>query len=82
VYVVTEDQTVAVRAVGVGAAQDDDLSIDSGLSPGEVVVVDGTEKLREGSKVEVRNQKGVPAKPTDAPVSPAGTDKPKRGASL
>jgi membrane fusion protein, multidrug efflux system len=82
VYVVNEDQTVAVRAVGVGAAQDDDLSIDSGLSPGEVVVVDGTEKLREGSKVEVRNQKGVPAKPTDAPVSPAGTDKPKRGASL
>ncbi|MEQ1628126.1 MAG: MdtA/MuxA family multidrug efflux RND transporter periplasmic adaptor subunit [Nitrospira sp.] len=81
VYVVKEDQTVAVRAVGVGAAQGDDLSIDSGLAPDDIVVVDGTEKLREGSKVEVRNQKGAPAKTTDAPVPPAGTDKPKRGAS-
>lgn len=81
VYVVKEDQTVAVRAVGVGAAQGDDLSIDTGLTPDDVVVVDGTEKLREGSKVEVRNQKGAPAKPTDAPVPPAGTERPKRGAS-
>lgn len=81
VYVVKEDQTVAVRAVGVGAAQGDDLSIDTGLAPDDVVVVDGTEKLREGSKVEVRNQKGAPAKPTDAPVPPAGTERPKRGAS-
>lgn len=80
-YVVKEDQTVAVRPVGAGVAQGDDLSIDSGLSPGEVVVVDGTEKLREGSKVEIRNQKGAPAKSTDAPVPPAGADKPKRGAS-
>ena len=80
-YVVKEDQTVAVRPVGAGAAQGDDLSIDSGLSPGEVVVVDGTEKLREGSKVEIRNQKGAPAKSPDGPVPPAGTEKPKRGAS-
>jgi multidrug efflux system membrane fusion protein len=81
VYVVKEDQTVAVRAVGVGAAQGDDLSIDSGLVPDDIVVVDGTEKLREGSKVEVRNQKGAPAKTTEAPALPAGTGKPKRGAS-
>jgi multidrug efflux system membrane fusion protein len=80
-YVVKEDQTVAVRPVGAGAAQGDDLSIDSGLSPGEVVVVDGTEKLREGSKVEIRNQKGAPAKSPDAPAPPAGAEKPKRGAS-
>lgn len=82
-YVVKDDQTVSVRPVGAGTAQGDDLSIDSGLSPGEVVVVDGTEKLREGSKVEVRNQKGAPGKPADAPsgAPPAGTEKPKRGAT-
>ena len=82
-YVVKEDQTVSVRPVGAGTAQGDDLSIDSGLSPGEVVVVDGTEKLREGSKVEVRNQKGAPGKPADAPsgAPPAGAEKPKRGAT-
>ena len=77
VYVVKEDQTVAVRSVAVGAAHGDDASISSGLSPDELVVVDGTEKLREGSKVEIRNQGDKPARDTDAP--PAGADKPQRG---
>lgn len=77
VYVVKEDRTVAVRSVAVGAAHGDDASISSGLSPDELVVVDGTEKLREGSKVEVRNQGDQPAKETDAP--PAGADTPRRG---
>jgi multidrug efflux system membrane fusion protein len=77
VYVVKEDQTVAVRSVAVGAAHGDDASISSGLSPDELVVVDGTEKLREGSKVEIRNQGDKPARDTDAP--PAGADKPQQG---
>lgn len=80
VYVVKEDQTVAVRPVSVGASHDEDASISSGLSPDEMVVVDGTEKLREGSKVEIRNQKSQPARNADVP--PAGTDKPRRGAPL
>lgn len=54
VYTVKEDQTVGVRPVTVGATQGEEASIDAGLSPGELVVVDGTEKLREGSKVDVR----------------------------
>jgi multidrug efflux system membrane fusion protein len=77
VYVVKEDQTVAVRSVAVGAAHGDDASISSGLSSDELVVVDGTEKLREGSKVEIRNQGDKPARDTEAP--PAGADKPQRG---
>jgi multidrug efflux system membrane fusion protein len=56
VYVVKEDRTVTVRPVTVGVAHGDDASISSGLAPDEVVVVDGTEKLREGSKVEVRKR--------------------------
>jgi multidrug efflux system membrane fusion protein len=54
VYVVNTDQTVGVRAVSVGPTQGDEASINTGLSPEELVVVDGTEKLREGSKVEVQ----------------------------
>lgn len=77
VYVVKEDQTVTVRSVTIGAAHGDDASISSGLSPDELVVVDGTEKLREGSKVEVRNQGDKPAKDPD--TLPAGADKPQRG---
>jgi len=77
VYVVKDDQTVAVRSVAVGTTQGEDASISSGLSPDEMVVVDGTEKLREGSKVEVRNQNGKPVKGSEAP--PAGPENSPQG---
>ncbi len=77
VYVVNADQTVGVRTVTVGVTHGEDASIDQGLSPDELVVVDGTEKLREGSKVEVRNQSGEPSKGTDQP--PKGADTPRKG---
>ncbi len=56
VYVVKADQTVGVRAVTSGVTHGDEASIDAGLSPGELVVVDGVDKLREGSRVEVQVQ--------------------------
>jgi multidrug efflux system membrane fusion protein len=60
VYVVKDDQTVEVRPVTVSVTQADQASIDKGLAPDERVVIDGTEKLREGSKVDVR----APGEPT------------------
>jgi multidrug efflux system membrane fusion protein len=54
VYVVKQDQTVDVRPVGVGVTHAEESAIETGLAPAEVVVIDGTEKLREGTKVEVR----------------------------
>lgn len=69
VYVVKEDKTVAVRPVTVGVTQGDDASISSGLTPEELVVVDGTEKLREGSKVEVRNRNQKPGQTATPPVA-------------
>ena len=54
VYVVKPDQTVDVRPVTVGPASGDNASIETGLSAGESVVVDGVDKLRAGSKVQVR----------------------------
>jgi len=56
VYMVKADQTVTVRMVGVGPAEGDDVSIDEGLSPGDLVVVEGADRLREGSKVELQGQ--------------------------
>jgi multidrug efflux system membrane fusion protein len=55
VYVVKQDQTVGMRPVKPGPAQADESSIESGIAPGEVVVVDGADKLRDGAKIEVQS---------------------------
>jgi len=56
VYVVKADRTATVRAVTVGEIQGGEALISSGLSPGELVVVDGAERLREGTRVDLRPQ--------------------------
>jgi multidrug efflux system membrane fusion protein len=53
VYVVKPDQTVAVRTVKPGTVDGQRMAIAEGLAPGEVVVIDGTDRLREGARVEV-----------------------------
>lgn len=77
VYVVREDQTVAVRPVVLGTAEGEQTSIESGLSPGELAVVDGAEKLREGSTVDIRNNEALPARGPEAP--PVSSDKLEQG---
>jgi multidrug efflux system membrane fusion protein len=54
VYVVRPDRTVAVRQVGVGVTDGDDVSIERGLTVGEQVVVEGAERLRDGVGIELR----------------------------
>ena len=54
VYAVNpEAKTVSVRKVRLGPAQGDTVSVESGLEPGTLVVVDGADKLREGAAVEL-----------------------------
>jgi multidrug efflux system membrane fusion protein len=57
VYVVQNDDTVAVRDVKVGLTEGTDVSIDSGIQPGDRVVIDGAEKLTEGTKVSLRQER-------------------------
>lgn len=56
VYVVKEDQTVDVRQVTIGTTEGNDAAIESGLSDSEQVVVDGMDKLRAGSKVQIASK--------------------------
>ncbi len=51
VYVVTPGQTAQARNVRVGVSEGGDTSIDDGISPGDVVVVDGADSLRDGMPV-------------------------------
>src|SRR5262249_14326834 len=60
VYALKPDQTVEVRQVKVGTIEGDTASIDSGVSEGDPVVVDGVDKLRAGSKVHVTSGPGGP----------------------
>jgi multidrug efflux system membrane fusion protein len=54
VYVVKGDKTVELRQVRPGASHEGATFIEAGLKAGELVVVDGAERLRSGSKVEVK----------------------------
>jgi len=54
VYVVKDDSTVEMRNVVVGPSEGDEVVMDKGLAPGEVVVIEGVDKLQRGMKVAAR----------------------------
>jgi membrane fusion protein, multidrug efflux system len=62
VYVVKADNTVEVRPVVAGPSEGAETSVERGLSPGEVVVTDGLDKLQKGTRVTVRRDKAPDTK--------------------
>ena len=58
VYVVKDDGTVEIRPVTTGPTEGTNTAIEKGLAAGEVVVTDGVDRIREGSKVEVTQPGG------------------------
>ncbi|WP_296224244.1 MdtA/MuxA family multidrug efflux RND transporter periplasmic adaptor subunit [Ralstonia sp. UBA689] len=61
VYIVGEDSKVMLRVVKLGVTEGDRVSVAQGLQPGERVVIDGADKLRDGSPVEVIQPGAGPA---------------------
>jgi multidrug efflux system membrane fusion protein len=53
VYVINANDTVSVRPVKLGATDGGYEAVLSGLQPGERVVTDGTDRLRDGVKVTI-----------------------------
>lgn len=53
VYVVEPNDTVELRNVVTGPTDGSNMAISSGLRPGEIVVTDGADQLRNGSKVRL-----------------------------
>jgi multidrug efflux system membrane fusion protein len=53
VYVVQPDNTVTVRPVKLGPVDGERTSIASGLQTGERVVIDGSDRLKEGAKITI-----------------------------
>jgi len=54
VYVVKDDGAVEIRYVVVGPSEGEAVAIEQGLTPGEVVVIEGVDKLQRGTIVAAR----------------------------
>src|ERR1700738_929294 len=63
VYVINADNRVSVRLVDIGPTDGPMAAVNSGVSVGERVVVDGTDRLRDGARVI------MPAAPSQAPAA-------------
>jgi multidrug efflux system membrane fusion protein len=59
-WTVAADGAVGLHVLRLGASDGDRIQVLDGLSPGDRVVVDGTDKLKEGAHVEVI-EPGAPA---------------------
>ncbi|MBD9360450.1 MdtA/MuxA family multidrug efflux RND transporter periplasmic adaptor subunit [Methylomonas sp. EbB] len=53
VYLVKDDNTISVKRIKVGPADGETVAIPEGIAANEKLVVDGADKLREGSQVKV-----------------------------
>jgi multidrug efflux system membrane fusion protein len=79
VYVIGTDQTVTVRPVEAVSPAGDLAVVDKGLSEGEMVVADGQNQLRPGSKVSVRESGAQGGGRGGGAGKPSGADKPGGG---
>ena len=68
VYLINADNTVSVRPVQLGVTDGERVEVISGLAPGERIVIDGADKLRDGAKINVRSEADA-TPPTDAAKS-------------
>lgn len=55
VFILNSNRTVSMRPVKPGPSQGDEISLKEGVAAGEQVIVEGTERLREGSRVEPKD---------------------------
>jgi multidrug efflux system membrane fusion protein len=74
-YVVKPDSTVDIRPVDVALTEGDEAAIRKGVSAGEVVVVEGVDKLQPGTKVAV----GAPG--ASAPRGGGSREAPREGSA-
>jgi multidrug efflux system membrane fusion protein len=61
VWVVDDDRKVALRVVKPGPSEGDVVAVETGLEGGEAIVVEGVDRLREGSTVVTSERGGGPA---------------------
>jgi RND family efflux transporter MFP subunit len=73
VAVVGDGNKVSIRSVKVGDRSGENWIIQDGVKPGEMVIVEGVQKVREGSVVKPKEQAARPD--ADAPGATPATAK-------
>jgi multidrug efflux system membrane fusion protein len=76
VYVVNPDDTVSVQTVTTGTTDGTNTVITKGVKPGDVVVTDGVDRLKDGSKITIA---GPAPSSIPAPSGEAGAKGKKGG---
>jgi multidrug efflux system membrane fusion protein len=59
-YVVKEDQTAELRPVTIKTTEGNDVALESGVAAGEMVVLEGMDKIQDGSRVDVQTPGQTP----------------------
>jgi len=72
VYVVNADDTVSLRKMSPGPPSGDLVSVKDGVRPGEKVVIDGLDKLRDGARVALIADNARGAASPGTPAQPSG----------
>ena len=72
VFVVKPDDTVTLRTVKLGPSEGELTAVDSGVAAGDRVVIDGTDRLREGVKVAPTTREAAQAAVAAPPPAKRG----------
>jgi multidrug efflux system membrane fusion protein len=76
VYLVKPDDTVAAQPVSLGPSDNQRVSVKTGLEPGQAVVTDGADRLKDGAKVRLAGAGRPDAGPAgESGKAPATADK-------
>jgi len=78
VYVVQDANTVKIQTVTLAQTAANTVGLSAGLNPGDVVVVDGQDKLQDGSKVSTSVAPAAPPSPQNADVTPTQPGNPQQ----
>jgi multidrug efflux system membrane fusion protein len=73
VYVVKPDNTVTAQAVTLGPDDGEKVAVTKGLDPGQILVTDGADRLKDGAKVDIVPPAGqTPGQPGQNPPKTHG----------
>ncbi|QMV61114.1 MdtA/MuxA family multidrug efflux RND transporter periplasmic adaptor subunit [Pseudomonas berkeleyensis] len=76
VYVVDGENKVSIRLVNAAASNGEDTLVEEGVQPGERLVLEGSDRLRDGAEVEV-----IDPSQAEQPTPNAAPDSSKRAGS-